>query len=107
MTHAASATAKTATRESLPPDASAPATTRVGIAGTGMPICSTNTLAKTTARPYWGTREVRSLGIGYTDLRLHCPIIGDGVAETKPELGYAPAFPPLRSSAPAYALRPV
>src|SRR6266851_4001399 len=63
MAQATSATANTAKSESLPAAASAPATISVGIAGTGTPICSTRTLAKTIASPYWLMSEARSLVI--------------------------------------------
>src|SRR5882724_3002608 len=44
---------KSAAGGSCPSAASAPAITSVGTAGTGRPICSTNTLKKTMVRPYW------------------------------------------------------
>ena len=52
MTHATSATTNSSTTASLPATDSAPATTSVGIAGIGKPICSTSTLMKTTSTPY-------------------------------------------------------
>src|ERR1700756_1313022 len=64
ITQARSATANTATSDSLPSTAKAPATTSVGIAGIGNPICSMNTLPKTIASPYALTREERSLLTG-------------------------------------------
>src|SRR5258706_1630865 len=75
MAQAMSATANTAASESRPLAASAPATISVGIAGTGNPICSMKTLAKTIARPYWPTSEARSWGIRsltwFEELELH------------------------------------
>src|ERR1700688_508067 len=43
---------KSAAGGSCPSAASAPAITSVGTAGTGRPICSTNTLKNTMVRPY-------------------------------------------------------
>src|SRR3984957_10738427 len=50
---AAKAERKSAAGANCPSAASAPAITSVGTAGTGRPICSTNTLKKTMVRPYW------------------------------------------------------
>src|SRR5262245_30675118 len=86
MTQASTAIANTATIDSLPPAANAPATTSVGIAGTGIPICSTKTFANTTASPYWLTREARSF------------VTGCVIRACSAKLGYIlPAKPPLRN----------
>ena len=52
MLAARKATQKIASAEDVPSAASAPATTSVGMAGSGRPIRSSSTLAKTNARPY-------------------------------------------------------
>src|SRR5712692_8604568 len=51
MTQPMNATPNSASAESLPSAASAPAMTSVGIAGSGRPICSSSTFANTSASP--------------------------------------------------------
>src|SRR5215468_9672021 len=73
ITQATSATTNTATIDNLPPAANAPATTSVGMAGTGIPICSTKTFANTMGSPSWLTADPRSLVVGalFDEVGLH------------------------------------
>jgi len=45
-------------RSIFPAPAKAPAANRIGTAGNGNPICSTNTIAKSTSSPYWDTNAL-------------------------------------------------
>src|SRR5262245_60308918 len=63
IVQAAKAAPKVAQAEIFPSTASAPATTSVGIAGTGRPICSISTLAKTSSSPCCAMSRVISCTI--------------------------------------------
>ena len=45
-------------RSIFPAPAKAPAKSRTGTAGNGSPICSANTIAKSTISPYWDTNAL-------------------------------------------------
>lgn len=51
--HAINAANRIPHTDNWPAAAIAPATSRIGVAGIGKPICSTNTLRKIAGNPYW------------------------------------------------------
>src|SRR5579862_9047639 len=70
ITHAPIASAQTATAESRPSAASAPATMSVGSAGTGKPSCSRSTLKKTRLSPKGATEPSCRAAVRVTRKRL-------------------------------------
>src|SRR5882762_810600 len=83
--HPANATPKIAKGESSPSAASAPATMSVGIAGIGMPSCSSSTFAKTSASPYCAIRRSMDGRAGVCGCRAASGPISEALASGPPE----------------------